>query len=95
MSKHTVATSRHAMLLGIGMLALLPHPHELCVVAAATVLGYSELAKRAQSSAILTAACLSLAPSCVMQAAANALVRVTTNAKRRIKSPTKLGAAVV
>ena len=90
-----IAASSNAVLLSICMLALLPYPHVLRVVAAAAAMIDWKLSKRAKTCAVLAATRLSLRPCSAVQAAAHALVRAAAYAKRRIIRPTQLRAAEV
>ena len=93
MIEHTVATSRHAVLSCIRMLALLPYPHVLGIMPTPTVLGDSELAVSAQTGAILPAPCFRLSPCCAVQTAAHALIRAAAYTKCGVECPPKLRAA--
>ena len=72
------------------MLALIPCPHVLRIVAAAAVLIDWQLIARAQPSAILPASRLGLKPGRAVQAATDTRIGVTAHAKRRVECPPEL-----
>ena len=87
-----VPSSSDARFRNTSVLALLPDPNQFRVMTAAASLIHGKLRARAKPSAVLTAPSLSLGPSRLVQAATDALIRGTTNAKRGIIRPTKLRA---
>ena len=86
------ALSGDVVLRRVRVLARLPHPHELSVVAAPAAVVDMTLRPRAQSSPVLTAAPLRLRPAGLVQAAAHTLVRAAAHAKRLGKRPAELRA---
>ena len=83
------------MLLPVRVLALLPDPNQLVVVTAAAAVVDGQLLPRAKASAVLPAAALGFKPCCLMEAAAHAPIRATTDAKRCVKRPPELCARLL
>ena len=77
------------------VLTLLPHPHVLGIVTATTPLVDLKLVAGAKASAVLPAAALGFKPCCLMEAAAHAPIRATTDAKRCVKRPPELCARLL
>ncbi len=77
------------------MLALLPHPHQLCIVTTAAAMVHRQFLPRAQSGAVLVAPGKRFGPSGAVQAATDALVGCTAHTESRIKRPAELRAAEV
>ena len=77
------------------VLALLPHPHVLGIVTAATPLVDLKLVAGAKASAVLPAAALGFKPCRFVKAAAHAPIRATTDAKRCVKRPPELCARLL
>ena len=88
----TIATSGQMMLLRVCVLALLPNPHMIGVMPAASVHGHRKLTQRAQTGAVLTAPSLCLSPSCIIQAPTHVQIRLAAHAKRRVERPPQLRA---
>ena len=75
------------------MIARLPHPHALLIMAAAAVTSDGDLGQRAQPSTVQAAAGLRLNPGRVVEAATHSAVRATAHSIRRVKFPAELDAA--
>ena len=75
------------------MIARLPHPHPLLVVAAPAVTSDGDLGQRAQPSTVQPAPSLRLYPRGVVEATTHSAVRAATHAVRRVKLPAELDAA--
>ena len=72
------------------VLALLPHPHVLGIVAATAALVDQKLGLCTKSGSVLPAAGFGLDPCRVVQAAAHTYVGAAANAEGRVESPPKL-----
>ena len=72
------------------VLALLPHPHVLGIVAASAPLIDRQFGLCTQASAVLPAAGFGLDPRRVVQAAAHPDSRATAYTECRVESPSKL-----
>ena len=75
------------------MIARLPHPHALLIMAAAAVTSDGDLGQRAQPSTVQSAAGLRLYPRGVVEATTHSAVRAAAHSIRRVELPAQLDAA--